>query len=119
MKKGILSCMSLIFLAVLTGCATTTVYDQSIPKEKSAELKITSGLFVMHIDGNSFIKGRGTVVIPEGDHTFTFDYKSESQSGSTITTSRANGIAAEYTFKAGHTYTAVPIRNGQYGSFQF
>lgn len=111
-----------VIYVTLIGCASYKgSTNSSVPVSEQALLKIEGGLHAVKFDGKSVLWvypsgvigiGRNLdVMIPAGEHTFTFDYLTiiTSTGGSirTRTTTIAQGLTATGTFEAGNTYAAV------------
>jgi len=116
-KKGFILGMAAM---VLTGCLSSYrgSAEYGIPLSEQATLIIPFYLratefnneYVYWVNGNGKIGGDLYVNIPEGTHTFIFNYlrvDEYSSGGYTYTTtSSASDIAAEGEFEAGNTYRA-------------
>ncbi|MDR1230402.1 MAG: hypothetical protein LBK61_03250 [Spirochaetaceae bacterium] len=114
--------VALMFIAValLAGCMSYRgQYDASVPLSEQATLKISGVLTATAIDGKPLGWGKVTGArfggflytnFPAGEHTFTFDYLSISESSyggyTTTSTSSARGMTASVDMKPGYTYRA-------------
>lgn len=112
MKKNQVSMYPRLWLLVLcasfllSGCfasATNIAYIPSVPPEKTCTINIATTFIINKFDGQpvswrpNFGDSWAQVTIPEGSHTFVFDYNYSDY--------HASGLVVTYDhFKAGHTY---------------
>ncbi|MDR3163248.1 MAG: hypothetical protein LBT81_05270 [Helicobacteraceae bacterium] len=115
---------SLLFVSGLTGCSltssTTIQYDNPALSEKSCTLNIAGSFTVRKFDSQNvewkagFGVAWAKVQIPEGKHTFVFDYQYSHSGGYFF----EEGLSIAYDrFTAEHTYvlTAEPTPTGTKG----
>ena len=110
--------MCIISMIALPGCSMTSAtkiqYDSGSPPEKNCTLNIAGPLAAKKFDGqdvnwrNSIPHNWAQVQIPEGKHTFVFDYEYPTTQGGTFSSYQAKDISVTYDrFAAGHTYVLV------------
>jgi hypothetical protein len=102
----------LVLGIVLSSCVSTNVYDQSVPEDQRAAVRITGDywdpLTVTRFDGDTVTWRGGHSIwsqtfysIPEGFHSLTIAGKTTDNMGNVITFSNHN---FDYYFMAGHNY---------------
>ena len=101
-------------LLTAAGCSLTSAtpiqYHSAAPAGKTCTLNIAANFTVRQFDGQAVTWKAGfgdvwaQVQIPEGSHTFVFDYEHAGEAG-TVSSYRAGGLSVTYDhFAAGHTY---------------
>jgi hypothetical protein len=113
-KKLFAACAAILAAGILAGCASTYVYDKSVPAGECATLIIDvawdSGyqLYVTKMDGepvpDSLLGwGKGdTILIPAGEHTLEWHTYTTRNSGGSG--ERRPGKPLTWYFEAGKTY---------------
>ena len=117
MKKLLLlsSLLSFFFIS----CASnpfTVWYDRNVDREMSAELTITGGIEIFQLndevvkfwgDKDRYIKV--LAIIPAGTHYIYYSYRPQDYILGASNYVYRNNIPIEYTFKAGHKYSLLPL----------
>jgi hypothetical protein len=110
--------LSVLILALFTSCATTNVFDESLPLEESTTLQIGSGWIVkayngidVDLDFSSDLFGNsiGTTgfIIPAGETELLMDLHYREGGAYVSTTFTANDIILRYNFQAGYEYNIL------------
>jgi hypothetical protein len=117
--------LSLLGLSVLIGlviglasCASTKVYDKSIPKEQSADLILSYPLLVTHFDGEEvnwssggFGTAKSTITIPAGEHVLIFKHAG---GGGVKYSLDEKTVVVSHTFEALHIYLTLALPTGNF-----
>jgi len=96
----------------IAGCATTKVYDKTVPLEQSSTLALSNDVGIIDFNDKK-IALMGTIIIPADFHYWILRYKDIKYDG----LGRATGvtqydIVMSYTFLPKHTYYVTATASG-------